>query len=122
LYLNEVVGGEIEIFPRYRLYLKNKYPSLQKWLDQVWMWGVMKKLFGRKVTVKPQPGRMVLMMGNRSLHSVRPVESEQKRINIVLSFDRPDARSFNAELDTYLYTTQSISTDPNYAIRGKERP
>jgi len=72
LYLNEVEGGEIEIYPGYR--------------------------------IEPQPGRLVIMNGNRCLHSVRRV-ARGMRIALVFAYDlagesRTAARP---ELDRYLY-------------------
>ncbi len=116
LYLNEVTGGEIEFYPNYRLFLgKRTHTSLQKWLDSLLRLSFVRNLFSRKVVVKPAPGRLVLIRGNRTLHSVRPVVGDERRINIVLSYDLPHGQ-FLAEkqLDAYLYTQEAITSDPNY--------
>jgi 2OG-Fe(II) oxygenase superfamily len=113
LYLNEVTGGELEFYPNYRIFLKNKGPNfLQQCLDNLLRVGVVRDLFGKKVTVKPAPGRLVVMKGNRSLHSVRAVEDDKERLNIVLAYDIPHA-TFHAEkqLDAYLYVPEPMGSD-----------
>jgi 2OG-Fe(II) oxygenase superfamily len=116
LYLNNVNGGEIDFYPNYRIYLKNKsYTLLQKWLDSVLMLGFVRALCGRRVVIQPGQGRLVVIHANRCLHSVRPVYGDTDRTNIVLSFDRMGA-TFPVEenLDAYIYTHRPISADPNY--------
>jgi len=113
LYLNEVTGGELEFYPNYRIFLKNKGPNfLQQFLDDLLRVGVVRDLFGKKVTVKPAPGRLVVMKGNRSLHSVRAVEDDKERLNIVLAYNIPHA-TFHAEkqLDAYLYVPEPMESD-----------
>lgn len=117
LYLNQVPGGETEIYPNYRLYLaRYKATVWQRALDHLLQLSLVRKLFGQKVSVKPQPGTLVIMQGDKCLHSVRPVEGDQDRINIILAYDRPGA-NFPAEesLDRYLFSQEQLaSTDPNY--------
>lgn len=122
VYLNDVEGGEIEFYPNYRLYLKGKGPTwLQRWLDSLLALDFVRRLFGRHVIVHPQAGRMVVIQGVRCLHSVRAVTSDQERINIVSSYDTPDAHlANNKELDTYLYTQRKTATDPNYSHAGAQ--
>ena len=88
LYLNEVEGGETELYPGYR-----------------------------KVAIKPRQGTLLLMKGKTCLHSVRPVLGEHDRVAIIFSYDVPEA-SFDIEqrLDSYLYSenADSSSNDPNY--------
>jgi hypothetical protein len=66
--------------------------------------------------VKPTAGRLVVMRGDRCLHSVCPVLGSCDRINVCMAYDRVGSRvrSHHA-LDTYLYTEQSVARrDPNY--------
>ncbi|MFQ5570293.1 MAG: 2OG-Fe(II) oxygenase [Rhodothermales bacterium] len=117
LYLNEVQGGETEICPNYRLLVKNKrYSALQCRLDRLLQWLPVRALFGGRVLVSPRRGSLVLMAGNRCLHSVRPVEGEDVRINLIFAYDAPGARfAVEEHLDSYLYTqAEQTSTDPNY--------
>lgn len=117
LYLNQVMGGDTELYPKYRLYLHDKkHTSWQRYLDQVLSFTWVRTLFGKKVSVSPLPGTLVMIEGDRCLHSVNRVEGNQERINIILAYDRPGA-NFPAEksLDRYLYTQdQSVPSDPNY--------
>jgi hypothetical protein len=117
LYLNVVTGGELELYPNYRIYLKNRaHTGLQRSLDAVLQVDPVRNLFGKKVVVKPAQGRLVIMRGNRCLHSVCPVYGDDERINLVLSYDNPDASFlFEKNLNSYLYTQEEVSSsDPNY--------
>jgi hypothetical protein len=116
LYLNEVHGGEIEIYPCFRIYLHGRGPAfVQRWLDWFVRLPVVRRLFGKKIVVAPAPGRMVAIRGNRSLHSVRPVQGEQERVNIVMAFDHEqNLKRSKQALDQYLYSQKPVSSDPNY--------
>jgi hypothetical protein len=117
VYLNEVSAGEIEFYARYRLYLQRQGSTLlQRRLDDLLRLSIIRTLFGKKMAVKPRPGRLVIIQGNRCLHSVRPIEGEQARMNLVLSYDRTqDALLTKDKLSTYLYTQKDVtSSDPNY--------
>ena len=118
LYLNQVEGGETELYPNYRILLNGKQHSrLQLTLDRFLRTSAVRRLFGTKQIVEPHPGRLVVIRGNRCWHSVRGVEGSEDRINIILAYDDPDARfGMEAGLDSYLYTDETPSTkDPNYA-------
>lgn len=56
------------------------------------------------------------MQGNRCLHSVRPVRGQTDRLNIIMSYDRPNAEFAIADdLNAYLYSpADTTATDPNY--------
>ena len=116
IYLNEVQGGETELYPHFRLRLKRRYSALQRWLDRLLQTAPVRRLFGRHVMVAPRRGSIVLMKGNTCLHSVRPVGGEADRINIILAYDEPGAHfAIEKNLDTYLYTkAEQASADPNY--------
>ncbi|MGR3179321.1 MAG: 2OG-Fe(II) oxygenase [Candidatus Anammoxibacter sp.] len=117
LYLNEVEGGETECYPNYRMFLKKvRYSRLQRYIDSLWQMGFVRKIFGKKVLIKPCQGSLVLMYGNRCLHSVRKVQGSDDRINIILAYDIPNADFTIAEkLDSYIYNEDaSYISDPNY--------
>jgi glycosyltransferase involved in cell wall biosynthesis len=117
LYLNEVAGGETEMFPNYRLYLgRSKHTRLQRWLDSLLMKKPILWLFGKKLTIAPRKGMLIVMHGDRCLHSVRRVEGVEDRINIIMTFDAPGAVfPVEKELDSYLYSKKSTPAfDPNY--------
>jgi hypothetical protein len=114
LFLNSVKGGATEMYPHYRIYLGRwKDTRFQRFCDFA-----LRRLtqFVRPLVVEPAPGRMILMRGDRCLHSVRPVEGEEERVSVIMSFDRP-GRVFLSEgdLDSYLYSRNaSPDRDPNY--------
>jgi hypothetical protein len=114
LFLNAVSGGELEMYPQFRIHLgRFKDTSMQRILDQILR--PLRRL-ARTVVVAPEAGRMILMRGDLCLHSVRPVRGPGMRISVVLSFDWPGVR-FRAQhgLDTYLYSQeQGSARDPNY--------
>ena len=117
LFLNRIKGGETEVYPGYRLKLKNrKHSAAQKLLDAWLMKPWMRRLLGKKISIEPEPGKMLLMRGDECLHSVRAVEGAQDRVNVIFSFESPgDQNPQEAELNDYLYTTKaSPPSDPNY--------
>ena len=116
LYLNEVQGGATEMYPNNRIFLNNKFMVLQKLIDWILNIPFIRFFFSNKVAVAPKVGRLAIMQANRCFHSVTPVEGDDDRINIILSYDYPDVE-FPTEqgLDKYLYTRDKPkSTDPNY--------
>ena len=117
LYLNTVSGGETEMYPGYRIHLgKWKNARLQRWLDSLLQWKLFLKLSRRHTLISPAHGLLLIMRGDRCLHSVRRVEGSEDRINVVMTFDVPQAR-FHVEenLDPYLYSKKPApSFDPNY--------
>ena len=117
LYLNEIQGGETELYPNYRIILgKGRYSALQHLLDSIIHFTPIMNTFGKKVRVSPKAGRLVMMRADRAWHSVRPVLGEHERINVILSYDVPGTPFPMEEgLDSYLYTQDDQrSSDPNY--------
>ena len=117
LYLNEIEGGETECYPDYRLPLaRSNHSTLQQKLDRVLQNRLVRSLVANQLLVRPRRGRLLVMQGNRCLHSVRPVLGKTDRLNIIMSYDRPNARFEIADdLNAYLYSRAEISTtDPNY--------
>ncbi len=117
LYLNAVPGGETEIYPNYRLFMEGtRYSGLQRFTDRVMELRQVRTIFGKLQRIAPAPGLLVAMLGNRCLHSVRPVLGDTDRINVIMSYDRPGAQfDVASKLDRYLYETNADSqNDPNY--------
>jgi hypothetical protein len=113
LFLNRCEGGETEMYPGFRLRVGQKDSLLQRMLDR--MLRAFRR-FATLVVVTPEPGRMIVMRGDRCLHSVRRVIRGDDRVNVVMTFDPPGAR-FRAEqgLDPYLYSSAAAKPgDPNY--------
>ena len=117
LYLNEVKGGETELYPGLRVLLSDQRRArAQRLLDRVVSMRPVRSIRANKVVVSPKAGRLVAMAGNRCWHSVRAVDGRHDRVNVILAYDREGA-AFAAEddLDSYLYTTESTAQkDPNY--------
>lgn len=117
LYLNAVPGGETEIYPNYRLFMEGaRYSGLQQLSDRLLELRPIRSLFGKLVRVKPKAGLLIAMRGNRCLHSVRPVEGDEDRINVIMSFDTPSKQyDVASQLNSYLYESDAgASDDPNY--------
>jgi len=117
LYLNTVSGGETEMYPGYRIHLGRwKNRRAQRWLDALLQWRPLLKASGRRTLVSPAQGLLLMMRGDRCLHSVRRVEGSEDRINIVMTFDVPQAHfAVEKNLDPYLYSKKPApSFDPNY--------
>ena len=117
LYLNEVPGGETEIFPNFRIHLRNgRHPRIQRWLDDIIRLRLVRRFFGHQMVVEPHQGTLVIMRGNTTLHSVRAVLGSEDRIAVVLAYDYPGAASQRSALNSYLYTaTPPSEGDPNYS-------
>jgi hypothetical protein len=116
LYLNQVSGGETELYPGCRIYLgRYKDTIAQRWLDEISRCPFVLRLFSKKMCVTPRAGMLIVMQGDQCLHSVRAVENGE-RINIVMAFDRPGASfAVQRHLDSYLYSRSAAPQfDPNY--------
>lgn len=118
LYLNEVPGGETEIFANYRLlFRRGRHPRLQQWLDDLLRLRLVRRLFGHQRLVTPHQGTLLIMRGNTTLHSVRAVLGTEDRIAAVLSFDFPGDENQRSALNNYLYTSAPpVEGDPNYSV------
>jgi hypothetical protein len=117
LYLNDVEGGETECYANYRISLgKARFSKFQRVLDRTLQLEPMRKIFGRYRIVAPKAGRLLVMLGDRCLHSVRPVTGGEERINIIMSYDLPGMKfTVDERLDGYLYSHKSADgSDPNY--------
>lgn len=117
LYLNMVAGGETEMYPEYRIHLgRRKSARLQRWLDGLLQWRLLLRLSRKQVLVSPSQGLLLIMRGDRCLHSVCRVEGTEDRINVVMTFDVPQAKfAIEEQLDPYLYSKKPAPVlDPNY--------
>lgn len=117
IYLNEVPGGETEIFANFRLLVRGgRYQRIQQSLDDVLRLPVVRRLFGHQRLLKPRQGTLVIMHGNTALHSVRAVLGTEDRIAIVLAYDYPGRGQQRNALNSYLYTRARPTVgDPNYS-------
>lgn len=121
LYLNRVVGGELELCPGYRLSRGAGAGALGRAADRALQWRGVMRVLGHKVVVHPEPGLLVLMRGDRCLHSVAAVTGGACRYNLVMAFDDAGSAPRAAgALDAYLYSQEDVGADPNY--RGGTSP
>ena len=117
LYLNDIEGGETECYANYRISLGNaRFSKFQRILDKALQPETIRKIFGRHRVVAPKAGRLLVMRGDRCLHSVRPVTGDEERINLIMSYDLPGTKfSVDERLDGYLYGHENADgSDPNY--------
>jgi hypothetical protein len=105
IYLNQVDGGETELYPNRRiLFPSGSLAALQSVLDKLILSTTARSRLGGPMIITPTPGAMLVLRGNRTPHSVRPVQGAQARVTVVLAFDQPNARNTRAGLDEFLYT------------------
>jgi len=117
LYLNEVEGGETELYPGLRILLSERRPArAQRLLDRFVSVRPVRSMRAGRSVVSPKPGRLVTMAGNRCWHSVRGVEGRRDRVNVILAYDRKGVTSaVDDNLDSYLYSNDhTAQKDPNY--------
>jgi hypothetical protein len=117
IYLNEVPGGETELFPNFRILLHGgRHQRIQRWLDTIVRLRIARRLFGHLKVVEPRQGTLVIMRGNTTLHSVRAVLGTEDRIAVVLAYDFPGRGNQRNALNNYLYTSAPPAIgDPNYS-------
>jgi hypothetical protein len=119
VYLNEVAGGETDCYPNYRISLGRRLgrSKLQQGLDWLLQAHPVRRAFGKSVVVEPATGRLLLMRGDRCLHSVRTVAAGCERVNVIMSYDAPNSDFAQANrLNSYLYDQEAhLAGDPNYA-------
>jgi hypothetical protein len=102
-FVNELTGAPLD--PNYRV--GRGRTSVARPADRVLGTPVVMRVAGRKVSVEPVPGRLLVMNGQRSLHSVTAVRGGADRVNVVMSFDDDEVTARPGdELDTYLYSAE----------------
>ncbi len=118
IYLNEVPGGETEVFPNFRLLLRGgRYQRVQQRLDDLFRLRLVRRWFGHQRLVAPHQGTLLIMRGNTTLHSVRAVLGTEDRMTIVLAYDFPGKGHHRQALNSYLYTSaKPVEVDPNYSV------
>ena len=66
----------------------------------------------------PRRGALLIMRGDRALHSVRTVGGSEDRINLILAYDVPGSACTRDTLNTYLYSDiPAMAGDPNYSAQ-----
>lgn len=116
LYLNSVEGGETELLPNSRWHLGPlKATPLQRFLDNYQIKRAVNKPSSAHC-ISPAPARLLVMRGDKCLHSVSPVASGEARYNVIFTFDRQGVEyAVDKKLDPYIYSIKPQSgVDPNY--------
>lgn len=92
VHLNAVSGGEFEIYPRYRVRLRNNHFGPRRFVQRVFDAAMrpspVRRLVGRKKSLPPRAGA-ALFMDSTCLHQVAPVTGTTHRGAIVFCFDEP---------------------------------
>jgi hypothetical protein len=107
LYLNEVEGGEVDIYEDYRILLEaQSLSSAQKFFDQILISKVSRWIFsGKRSAIEPTAGGLLLLKGDRCLHSVRKIRGTSDRVSIEFAFDVPGrVHKSYAVSDSYFYS------------------
>jgi 2OG-Fe(II) oxygenase superfamily len=124
VYLNTVEGGETELYPNSRTRVSGGCPvPLQHTLGPWPLTASVHNLVGAPITITPAAGTLVALHGNHTLHSVRPVDGNHERVNLVLAFDQPGASRSRRSLNTYLYPPiPSLEVDTAASVRDVSAP
>ena len=94
LYIQGCDGGDLELYPRFRILLPNRYHpfvlQFQRILDIFFRLPFILKFRSKqRFLIKPKSGLLVIMQGSRCLHRVLPVVGEKSRIAFVFCYDKP---------------------------------
>jgi hypothetical protein len=104
VYLNQVQGGETDLYPNYRVTVPGgHFTWLQSMLDRLLLTKALRAIAGKPRAIAPAQGTFVALRGNTTLHSVRPVRGDRERLNLVVSFDRSGTDTTRQTLNTYIY-------------------
>jgi hypothetical protein len=107
IFLNQVEGGEVDVFDDYRILLdSNSLSSTQRLLDRVLNSGICRWLFSSKLSqFEPSQGGLLLMHANRCLHSIRKVRGRVGQVRIEFAFDVPGITRAYSEANRYYLKT-----------------
>jgi hypothetical protein len=98
------------------LFRGGRYLRLQRRLDSMLRLRAVRRLFGHRRLVEPHQGTLLIMRGNKTLHSVREVLGTEDRIAVVLAYDFPGQGNQRKALNSYLYSSAAPREgDPNYS-------
>lgn len=107
IHLNEVTGGEFQVYPRYRVRVPNNHHGVRRHLQRAFDLALrgswVRAVLGHKVVVPPMPGS-VCLMDSTCLHQVAPVLGSASRAAIVICYDEPGKMfSFDRTRNYYGY-------------------
>ncbi len=90
IYLNEINGGELEVYPNYRIRINNNHIGIikliQKFFDAILRPKFIRLVLGNKVKYQPETGSLVII-DSTCLHQVSAVREGPKRLALVLCYD-----------------------------------
>jgi hypothetical protein len=90
IHLNEVEGGLLEIYPRYRIRIHNNHYGIRKLFQRIFdallRPAIVRFLLGRKVYIQPEAGNLIVI-DSTCLHQVQSVTGDTSRVAIVLCYD-----------------------------------
>lgn len=90
IYLNEVEGGELEVYPGYRIRIDNNHFGIRKFIQRVFDFlirpSLIRYFIGKKKAFHPVVGRAIII-NSTCLHQVKPVRGNQERAVIALGYD-----------------------------------
>jgi hypothetical protein len=90
VHLNEVNGGEFEVYPRYRVRVRDNHTgvrrTLQRLFDAAMRPEPVRRLLGRKEIIRPRIGQAIVM-NSTCLHQVASVSGTTSRGAIIFCFD-----------------------------------
>jgi hypothetical protein len=115
VYLNEVEGGNIELYPRYRVRVPNNHFGVRKFVQRVFDVILrpepVRRVLGRKISLRPRTGS-VCVMDSTCLYQVQQVVGDRSRAAIIFCYDDPNITFAKHQTkDYYGYRDQKTSLD-----------
>ena len=108
-------GGELELFPRFRILLPYRYNSVIKFFQRIFDVLLRTPLLlkfrsQQRFIITPRKNCLLIMQGSRCLHRVLPVFGDRSRIAFVFCYDKPLVvwSRHNAK-DYYGYNAQKLN-------------
>ena len=109
VYLNQVEGGDLLLWPFVGMGLQN-----QSWRRFCNNFSYRLADWFKPVRIGPKQGA-VLMFTNRCLHGVDKIAGNQPRCSLVLGYDRPESiGKFDQDTDYYGYSESHTSEEQKY--------
>ncbi|HSO38452.1 MAG TPA: hypothetical protein VLT33_38245 [Labilithrix sp.] len=104
IHLNSVQGGDFEMFPRYRVRLRDNHRGVRKLAQRVFDLGLrpraIRRVLGHKVAIPPRAGALSIM-DSTCLHQVAPVRGTTLRAALVIAFDEPGKVFSRGDTENY---------------------
>jgi hypothetical protein len=113
LYLNQVQGGEVEVYEDYRILLNSQFSSIQNLLDKILRTKLFRWIFSKKHSmIQPAAGELLLFKADRCLHSARQIRGNTDRVTIEFIFDVPGkVLRLDSDPNPYLYSGPEFAAE-----------